>query len=357
MFSKPLAFGILALGCVTAAAGGAYLATRHNAAEMQTTAAAPATAVQAPESAKAAAAAAPAADHSVPATEAAVTPPADPQPAQVAASAPRETPKPAAETRRAQDRKTVKPAGKPQAASRPVDVAAKNEPARTVPLPERTPRPVPQPYAAPVDAPPSTAAASTPPATPDVARTDSVEAPRPVQFDELVLPAASVIGLQVETGLTSERACVEDRVEARVTRDVLVDGRLAIPAGARMLGSVTQVDRGGKVKERARLSIRFHTLVLGNGDEVALRTEPITREGEAPAADSSKKIGGAAVGGAILGAILGGGKGAAIGGIAGAGGGTAMVMAGDRNPATFQAGTIVTARLASPVTIQVHREQ
>ena len=33
MFSKPLAFGLLALSCVTAAAGGAYLATRHNAAD------------------------------------------------------------------------------------------------------------------------------------------------------------------------------------------------------------------------------------------------------------------------------------------------------------------------------------
>jgi hypothetical protein len=46
-----------------------------------------------------------------------------------------------------------------------------------------------------------------------------------------------------------------------------------------------------------------------------------------------------------------------IGSMAGAGGGTAMVMAGDRNPATFQPGAIVTARLASPVTIQVHRQQ
>jgi type IV secretory pathway VirB10-like protein len=184
---------------------------------------------------------------------------------------------------------------------------------------------------------------------------NAVDAPRPAEFEELELPSASVIGLQLETALSSERAHVEDRVEARVTRDVLVDGRLAIPAGSRVLGSVTQVDRGGKMKERARLAIRFHTLVLGDGSEVPLRTEPITREGEAPAADSTKKIGGAAVGGAILGAILGGGKGAMIGGMAGAGGGTAMVMAGGRNPATFQPGTIVTARLASPVSIQVQR--
>jgi hypothetical protein len=181
------------------------------------------------------------------------------------------------------------------------------------------------------------------------------ETPPGPQFEEVVVPASSVIGLQVETPISSERARVEDRVEARVTRDVLAAGRVAIPAGARVLGSVTLVDRGGKVKEQARLGIRFHTLVLADGSDVPLHTEAIYRYGEAPGADSAKKIGGAAVGGAILGAILGGGKGAMIGGMAGAGGGTAAVMAGDRKAATLPAGAYVTARLSAPATIQVEK--
>ena len=56
------------------------------------------------------------------------------------------------------------------------------------------------------------------------------------------------------------------------------------------------------------------------------------------------------------GAILGGGKGAVLGGAAGAAGGTAAVMAGGRNPATLPAGTVVTARVAGPVTVQVEKE-
>ena len=75
----------------------------------------------------------------------------------------------------------------------------------------------------------------------------------------------------METSLSSERARVEDRVDARVTRDVLAGGRVAIPAGSRVLGSVTLVDRGGKVKEQARLGVRFHTLVLADGSEVPLQ--------------------------------------------------------------------------------------
>jgi len=40
------------------------------------------------------------------------------------------------------------------------------------------------------------------------------------------------------------------------------------------------------------------------------------------------------IGGAILGAIMGGGKGAMVGSAAGAAGGSAAIMAGGRNPAT-----------------------
>lgn len=174
---------------------------------------------------------------------------------------------------------------------------------------------------------------------------------RPRLLEELVVSADSVVGLQVETAVSSENAKVEDTVEARVTRDVTVGDRVAIPAGTRMRGSVVLVERGGKVKEVARLGIRFHTLVMADGLEVPVVTETIYREGKSPAGESVAKIGGAAVGGAILGAIIGGARGAAIGGSVGAAGGTAAVMASDPNPATFPVGSTVTVRLSEPVTV------
>ena len=161
------------------------------------------------------------------------------------------------------------------------------------------------------------------------------------------------MGLEVDTPLSSEQARLEDRVDARVTRDVVASGRVAIPAGSRVIGAVTVVERGGKVKQTARLGVRFHTLVLADGREIPLHTEPVYREGESPAGESARKIGGAAIGGAILGAIIGGGKGAVIGGATGAAGGSAVVMAGDRNAATLAPGTVVTVRLSAPATIDV----
>ena len=181
--------------------------------------------------------------------------------------------------------------------------------------------------------------------------------PPPVpEFVDLTVPSDAVLGLQIERTVTSELARVEDKVEARVTRDVRVSDRIAIPAGSTVRGSVTEVDRGGRVKGKSRLAIRFHTIVLADGTQLALKTDPVVREGQSPGGESAAKVGGAAIGGAILGAILGGGKGAAIGGAVGAAGGTAAAMTNDRSPATLAAGTTVTVRMQAPVTVTVQKE-
>lgn len=346
MFSKPLAFGLLALGCVTAAAGGAYLATRHNTADVTTPA--PAAAATAPAASAVAPASQPVAETEALVAEKAPTAPPTPEKATAPSSEPANSVVVPGPSRRAPAEKSRNARVERPSTATPVG--------RTVPARDGTGTPAQPDPAVPAPTPVQTAAAPTAsePAKPVDPQPEPVHVP---QFEEAILPASSIIGLQVDTPLSSERARVEDRVEARVTRDVMANGRVAIPAGSRVLGSVTLVDKGGKLKERARLGIRFHTLVLADGSDVPLQTEPVYREGESPAGDSAKKIGGAAAVGAILGAIIGGGKGAVVGGSTGAAGGTAAVMAGDRNPATIAPGSIVSVRLSSPVTIQVERRE
>jgi hypothetical protein len=159
----------------------------------------------------------------------------------------------------------------------------------------------------------------------------------------------------MESTLSSETANIEDQVVAHVTRDVKVGNRVAIPAGSKVRGEVILVERGGKMRERARLGVRFTSIVLADGATVPITTQPIYREGDAPGRESATKIGGGAIGGAIIGGILGGAKGAAIGGSIGAGAGSAAVFAGGRNPATLSAGSPVTVRLNEPATIAVER--
>jgi len=318
--SRSLMVALLAAGCVTAAAGGSYLAVRQNA----------------------------------------VPPPVAPAVSSVPATAPAV---PVQETEALID--APRPDGPVAPAVEPEPAPKASEPRRrATPAPRReAPRPVikaSQPPASdPVAGPP--AEATLPVVEPVAERsiappeTPIPELPAEPIIEEVVIPASAVIGLEIETTVSSERARLEDRVDARVTRDVFAGGRLALPAGSRVIGAVMLVERGGKMKERARLGVRFHTVMLANGRQVPLRTEPIYRDGESPVADSSRKIGGAAIGGAVLGAILGGGKGAIAGATAGAAGGTAAVMTGDRHPAVLASGSIVTVKLASPLSFDIER--
>ena len=325
MNSKVLAVGLLVAGCITAAAGGAYFAVRQNGSTE-------------PPAVPSAAPAAPPSVQPVAETEALVGKP------EKAAEAPEAAPVP--------ETPSAPPAPKPEARrERPIPSMNPNRGAAEAP--QRASAPLPLPAERPQERTPVT----TPPVepVPDVRVPDTPPAPPEPQFEELVVPASSVIGLQVETPLSSERARIEDRVDARVTRDVTSAGRVAIPAGSRVIGAVSLVERGGKMKGAARLGVRFHTLVLADGREVPLRSEAVYREGDSPGNESARKIGGATIGGAILGAIMGGGKGAAIGGAAGAGAGSAAVMAGGRNAATLPAGTVVNVRLSALATIEVEK--
>ena len=174
-------------------------------------------------------------------------------------------------------------------------------------------------------------------------------------FDELEIAAESVIGIQIETAVSTRTASIEDPVEAQVVRDVLVGPRVAVPAGTRMRGSVVLVEPGGRIRSAARLGVRFHTLLTDDGAEVPLSTETIYREGNSPGSDSAAKIGGAAVAGSILGAIFGGERGAAIGGSIGAAGGTAAALNGQADPARLRPGARLTVRLSRPAFVTAPR--
>ena len=310
------ATGLLVAACVTAGAAGTYLVVRGNApdAPQAVEAAAPSTATveqsegvlpDAIPSAKA------------PAPVAPVTPVVPgPKPAQ------------------------------PARVTKPAQVTRPSRPAAGVPPNTPAPAPAREATLATIPAP------SIPESQSQTAR--PIEPPAPV-VEELVVSAQSVVGLQMETSVTSDNARLEDEVVARVTRDVKVGDRVAIPAGARAQGEVTLVERGGRVRDRARLGVRFTSIVLADGTRIPIHTETVLREGDSPGRESAAKIGGGAIGGAIIGGILGGAKGAAIGSTVGAGAGTTAVMAGGRNHATLPAGSPLTVRLEDPVTVTVER--
>jgi type IV secretion system protein VirB10 len=91
-------------------------------------------------------------------------------------------------------------------------------------------------------------------------RTSSPPSPTATQ-----IAAGTKIPLTLLNTLSSKQTAEGDRVYLETLYPVLVSGRIVIPPGSYVSGTVTQVKRPGRVKGRGELYLRFDSLVLPNG--------------------------------------------------------------------------------------------
>jgi hypothetical protein len=211
-----------------------------------------------------------------------------------------------------------------------------------------------QPAARPSPAPPARTNAAPRPAErfdPAPPRAAAAPAPR-ITVRTVTIPAGTALPLELTTAVSTETASVEMPVTARLRRAVTVDGATVLPAGATVNGEVIEVDRPGRVQGRARLGLRF-TSVIVDGRREDLRSNPVMFEGETTKGEDATKIGAGAGIGAIVGGIVGGGDGAAKGAAIGGAAGTGAVLATRGRDVALQPGADITATLASPVEITV----
>jgi hypothetical protein len=172
------------------------------------------------------------------------------------------------------------------------------------------------------------------------------------QYREVTVPAGTTLRLELQSAVGSDSSSVEDTVRAALRQPVTVDGREVIPAGSEVVGHVTDVERSGRVKGRARVAYQFNSLHVG-GDEHDIRTAAISHLAPATKGEDAKKIAIGAGAGAALGAILGGGDGAAKGAAIGGAGGTGVVLATRGKEVSMGPGADVSTRLTSPLTLRV----
>jgi hypothetical protein len=185
----------------------------------------------------------------------------------------------------------------------------------------------------------------------DTARPAPAAPPAP-RYREFTIPAGTEVAVTLETALASDTSRLEEAVRAAVRRPIVLDDHTVVPSGTVVHGSVVDVAASGKVKGRARLGVRFTDLVLDD-ERIPIETAAITREAQSTKGKDAKKVGIPAAGGAVLGAIIGGGKGAAIGATVGGGAGAAVVMSTKGAEVRLPAGTALTVRLREPVTVRV----
>lgn len=162
----------------------------------------------------------------------------------------------------------------------------------------------------------------------------------------IIVKKDAVIGIRLDEAITTETARVDDKITARVSRDVIVDGVTAIPSGTRLEGLVTLIDRGPR-GGRGKLGIRFNTLVRADETRVAIHTDTIFREGEpvgeSPAAFDARAALGAMVGNRSLPTFAN----RATGG---------PMLAGPLyRDAQLPAGSLLTVQLTAPLSVSIER--
>jgi hypothetical protein len=165
------------------------------------------------------------------------------------------------------------------------------------------------------------------------------------------------VTLTLNETLSTENSAVGDPFSATVDSPVYgSDGEVVVPAGARVRGRVTQVQKSGRTGETAVLSVAFETVSF-DGDSYPLDATVVQanpeRVSRSSTGENAAKVGAGAAAGAILGRILGKNtKGAIIGGAVGAAAGTAIAMGTADVDAVLREGSKMIIKLDSPITVE-----
>jgi hypothetical protein len=108
---------------------------------------------------------------------------------------------------------------------------------------------------------------------------------------------------------------------------IMLGGDVVVPRGAEVALVATKVDQGGRFKGSDLVELKVNSIKVG-GRSFPVVTSLAETKSEGEGKKSTRKVLGGAGLGAIVGGIAGGGTGAAIGAIAGGAGGAAMAASG-----------------------------
>jgi hypothetical protein len=187
---------------------------------------------------------------------------------------------------------------------------------------------------------------------------------------EYTVAPGTKIPLSLINTVSTKHSAEGDRVYLETAFPVLADGRIVIPVGSYVAGTVTQIKKPGRMKGRGELYVRFDSLTLPNGVTRDFRarlggvdgqnTGELDRtegkvKSEANKGGDARTVAEGAGAGASIGMIAGSaaghtGMGAGVGAAAGAAAGLIGVLATRGPDAILARGSTVEMVLDRPVT-------
>jgi hypothetical protein len=178
---------------------------------------------------------------------------------------------------------------------------------------------------------------------------------------EYWVEAGTKIPLVLINSVSTKQSQEGDRVYLQTAFPILAEGRIAIPPGSYVAGTLTFVKRPGRVMGRGELYLRFDSLTLPNGVTREFRSRPGALDGQAAGemdrregniksegnkAGDARTVGEAAAAGASVGSIAGAaagrpGLGIGAGAAAGAAAGIMAVLLTRGPDAVLTQGTTI----------------
>jgi hypothetical protein len=190
---------------------------------------------------------------------------------------------------------------------------------------------------------------------------------------EYVVDSGTKVPLALINSISTKHSAEGDRVYLETVFPIMSNGRIVIPPGSYVAGTVTEVKRPGRVKGRGELFLRFDSLTLPNGITRDFRARIGTMDGRASEefdraegkiksegnkTGDARSVGEATAAGASIGVIAGGasgghyGMGAGIGAAAGAAAGLMGVLLTRGPEAVLAKGSTIEMILDRPLHFQ-----
>jgi outer membrane lipoprotein SlyB len=170
--------------------------------------------------------------------------------------------------------------------------------------------------------------------------------------DRVTVPAGTRILVRMVDSVDSSKQKAGFRFTATLEANLQAYEITVAPKGTTLYGVLAQASSSGRLKGSSQLVLELTDIVI-NGTTYPLLTSTYEVKGKGEGGNTAKKVVGGAGLGALIGGIAGGGKGAGIGALAGAGAGTAISAAKKGQQISIPSETLLEFRLQQPVSLPV----
>ena len=168
----------------------------------------------------------------------------------------------------------------------------------------------------------------------------------------ITVPAGTRILIRTVDAIDSSKQKTGFRFTATLETNLQVEATVVAPRGTTIYGRLAEASSAGRMSGSSELQLEMTDIVI-NGTAYPLLTSTYEVKGKGEGGNTAKKVIGGAGLGALIGGIAGGGKGAGIGALAGAAGGTAIAASKKGQQLEIPSESLLEFRLEHPVTLPV----